>query len=231
MTNRSNLYSLLLLFLFSCSLQDHPPQSGGEEPVVDKNAFLASLTAPDRYWRIEQLHIKVGDSTRNINFFPFTDAVEYVIATSVVPFISFQFDSSIVDEINGQGPFGNVPYPTESHMELSSLGNTYPGSWQWNDNHHTVELKLPSAMSSVIRSASRSKNFFPSTGYLDNKVAPRFITLSQAQSGMQPERISVIVEEDDAILGKVYYTLTLRASWIIAKDGGTAKVPIYKVLY
>ncbi|MCE7068161.1 hypothetical protein [Dyadobacter sp. CY326] len=230
MINRTNLYLSLLILLFSCDFQDHPPQDGNNGPVVDQNAFVNSLTAGNRYWRVEQLHIQVGDTTRRINFFPFTDAVEYNIATSVVPNTSFHFEKSIIDEVLGSGPYGNMPYPTPSNMEVTFLGLTSDGSWQWNNDRHTVELKLPGSMSAIIRSASRSK-FYPVQGYLDNKVPPHFVSLSQAQNATEPERISVLVEENDIVLGKVYYTLILRSSWIIKRSGGTDKVPVYQVHY
>jgi hypothetical protein len=230
MLNRTNLSLFLLVLLSSCNLQDHPPQGGGNEPVVDRNAFETALTVGDRYWRVEQLWIKTGDSTRRINFYPFTDAVDYGISSSVVPNTSFHFNKSIMEELLGSGPYGNMPYPTTSHMVVTLLGLTNDGSWEWDSDRQTVALKLPGSLSAILKSASRSK-FNPTQGYLDNKVPPRFVTLSQAQNATEPERISIHVEENDSILGNVQYNLILRSSWIIKRDGGDSKEQRYQVHY
>lgn len=229
MFNRSTIFRLLLFALLSCQPKEHSPQ-----PVngtsIDKNAFISSLTVPNRYWRIEELRIKAGNSVQNINFFPFTNAVNSSIAGYVVPKASFHFESTIVEELICSGPYGNTAYPTLTHMAVTYLGLTNDGSWKWDDDRQTVELKLPGMISSIISSASRSQ-FLPTRGYLDNKIAPRLLTLSQAQNATEPERISIVVEESDTILGKIYYNLILRSSWIVERDGGSPKEPFYKVHY
>ncbi|MGX5855012.1 hypothetical protein ACWKW6_15275 [Dyadobacter jiangsuensis] len=115
-------------------------------------------------------------------------------------------------------------------MKVTDLGLTNDGSWEWDDNRQTVELKLPGIISSIIASASRSQ-FQPTKGYLYNKIVPRFMNLYQAQEATEPDTISVIIEESDTILGKMYYNLILGSTWTIDRDGGSPEEPFYTVYY
>jgi hypothetical protein len=223
---------LLLFALASCV--DHDLETA--EPI-DKEKVFASLTAPQRYWCIEGITRQVGNQILEISedtaylspiqiYLAHANAYRFLgDSEGRVIFESPQANVGVGTFDYSKSLWGKRPYGVhELHIrDFFIYAGPWHGKWDWNEEQKKFPVQFPSEPFLFWR---------PGVGYLDPTLYPHYNNLAEAQAAGQPERIRIIMEEDDANLGKVTYAYTLRAAWVIERlQSGPRELSLYKVLY
>lgn len=225
-------FGILLLALVSCV--DHDIDT--TEPV-DKEKVIASLTAPQRYWCIEEITRQVGNQVIEISEDPaYLSQIQIYLAHAnayqfqdglggKIVFESTQENALLGTYDYSKSLWGKRPYGIhELHIrEVFIYAGPWHGQWDWNEEQKKFSVQFPPEPFLFWRAG---------VGYLDRALYPKYNNLAEAQAAGKPERIRILVEENDEKLGKVTYAYTLRAAWIIEIVGTTPQGTVkYKVLY
>ena len=221
-----------MLVLFSGCDDDTPEKNGEivETLIADKENFLNGLSATDRFWRFETLTIQYRDSSSKINFHDTgITAIPWEVLDGPVHNISLRFYGSSVRETISSGPYGDVDYPNNRTMWSTVMGLTEDGTCGWNEQKQTVIMVVPGSVRSIIWAASQ-KRFIPLEAHLESVQPLLFTSLSEALHAASPERVNVVLHEENSQLGKVKYTLTLRGAWIRETIPG-GRQAFHKVTY
>ncbi|KAA0992836.1 hypothetical protein [Dyadobacter aurulentus] len=222
----------MLLILFSGCDDDTPEKNGEVEKalIANKDNFLKGLNATDRFWRFETLTIQYRDSSSKINFHDTAiTAIPWEVLDGPVHNISLRFYGSSVKETISSGPYGDVDYPTNRTMWSTVMGLTEDGTCGWDEQKQTVTMVVPGSIRSIIRAASQ-KRFMPLNAHLESVQPLLYTSLSDALQAASPERVSVVLYEENSQLGKVKYTLSLRGAWIRETTPG-GRQAFHKVTY
>ena len=236
---------IILCFVYTLGLlscQDHDTGVGTdpEGAPVDSAQVLASLSAKGRYWCLEQITRTVGAQTQDVSqdtvffdrgqiWYAHANAYQFVDGPGSrtlfespqanVPFTPNTFDYS-------NGLSGNRPYGTAelTIRDAFIYFGPFHGKWGWDAAKQTVLVQLPTGPSLFWKGEE---------GYLDRAMFPKYKTLAEAQSAAKPERIRIILEEQQEGQNKVTYAYTLRAAWILERktDGVPRELSKYSVLY
>ena len=199
----------LLASFFGCTFQDHV------NPDTQKAKVIEALTATDRYWRFEDMTKEVGGKT-----------IHLLTETTPPPFyislyfrsLGYQFDASSFNVIATEGPSGELPYGIDT-LSVTFIGIQNNIKWTWDDAKQTVVL------------TGFTEGFRPLTGYLNTSMFPVYKNLGEAMAAGKPERIQIVMEENDPVLGLITYRYSLRAAWVTKSIAGNTLQKYFKVLY
>lgn len=238
---------LIIIFCFLCALgllscKDHDTGIGTdpEGTPVDSAQVLASLSAKGRYWCLEQITRRVGDQTKDVSqdtvffdpgqiWYAHANAYQFIDGPGgrtlfESPQANVLFTPGTFDYSNGLS--GNRPYSaTELTIrEAFIYFGPFHGKWAWDKTKQTVSVQVPTGPNLFWKGEK---------GYLDREMFPKYKTLAEAQSAAKPERIRIILEEQQEGPNKVTYAYTLRAAWILERktDGVPRELSKYSVLY
>ncbi|GAB2790010.1 hypothetical protein GCM10027275_38600 [Rhabdobacter roseus] len=222
------------------SCQDHNIEDPDPEaPAVDSAQVIASLTAPGRYWCLEQITRTVGDVTEDISedsvlftrlqvWYAHANAYQFLDWAGNRTLFESPQESVIIKSSTydySDGVSGNRPYGTAELIirEAFIYVGPFHGKWDWDKTKQTVSVQLPTGPILFWKADK---------GYLDRDMLPKYKSLEEAQDASKPERIRIILEEQNEGSNKVTYAYTLRAAWIIQREEGTPReLSKYIVLY
>jgi hypothetical protein len=225
-------FLFLLIVSFSGCRSDDPGKLEEviEKPISNKDNFLSGLSAEGRFWRFETLKIQYRDSSSTIDFQDTgITAIPWEVLDGPIHNISLRFSGGSVREIISSGPYGDVEYPNNRTMWSTIMGNVQDGTCAWNEQKQTVTMIVPGSISSIIRAAARER-FIPREAHMESVQPLLYTTLSEALHGASPERINVVLHEENSLLGRVKYTLSLRGAWIRETTPG-GRQAFHKVTY
>lgn len=207
---RTKSFLALLLIIYSCKMKDHEVLN----PAVDKAEIIASLTAPGRYWRFEQITRKVGNET-----FDLTD--DPILVPTLTLSINLQFlTSQEIDVGLGEGIVGDVAYGDQHILKVFPSGQLTRQAWRWDDEKNTVTFEMGGT------------SYFPEKAYMDLTMLPKHLNPAEAIASGEPERSKFEIHQIDPQLGAVTYTYILRAAWVLEDiPDGSASVRAERVLY
>ena len=210
MTRILGCLSICFLLSFSaCNFQDHV------DPGVDKAKVIEALTAFDRYWRFEAMTKEVGGKTINL----LTENTPPPFEISLYYHnLGYQFNNSSLKTLPMSGPTGDRPYRLDT-LEVLFTNNRENIKWSWDDSKQTIKL------------TGFDEGFRPLTGYLNSSMFPIYKNLAEAVAGGKPERIQIIMQETDPVLGLITYRYSLRAAWITRGIYGSSLQRFYEILY
>jgi hypothetical protein len=226
--------------MLSCKDHDLSGEDPDPSPPVDSAQVITSLSAQGRYWCLEQITRTVGDQTADVSedtvffnrgqiWYAHANAYRFIDG----PGSQTLFESpqpEVISKSNtldySDGLSGNRPYGTAelTIRDFFIYFGPFHGQWAWNKARQTVTVQLPMGPYLFWKSEN---------GYLDPKMFPKYKTLAEAQTAAKPERIRIILEEQNEGQNKVTYAYTLRAAWILERktEGVPRELSKYSVLY